>query len=207
MSQTFNEIDIKTYLIDHLRKDKKNIALGVEVPYLLGERRVDVLQLYNNIFHAYEIKSDKDNLKKLPEQLEEYSSTFDFVSVVVTPKHHSYIEKNKMELPPSVGLIVFNESNFVEKKKPKENKLKKENLCYFLNRAKLNGFHRKTKTSQELSILRSLVSKSISTKTIKKNAYNVLFKKYSERYNAFLADVGSFTLPEDLQVLSSSLTF
>lgn len=210
--EVFDETDIKTRFIDCLRKDGTNGVIGVEVPCLLGDRRVDVLRLCDGAFYAYEIKSDKDNLKKLLEQIDEHSSIFDYVSVIVTPRHYSYIKKSRTKLPNKIGLIVFDNSDFTELKKPKINRrLKKEKLCYFLNRAALNSFTKKNNDIIELSDLRRFVSEKISTEVIKQSAYSALIKKYEERYNVFLSSLSEVTVPDsdDLKILSNSrsLTF
>jgi hypothetical protein len=56
--------------------------LGVEH----GVYRADVVTV-NGIIHGYEIKSDADDLKRLPEQAEAYSRVFDMVTLVVGETH------------------------------------------------------------------------------------------------------------------------
>jgi hypothetical protein len=48
--------------------------------------RVDIAVI-NGHLHAYEIKSAKDNLKRLAKQIREYSRIFDHVTVVTTKDH------------------------------------------------------------------------------------------------------------------------
>ena len=51
-----------------------------------GAVRVD-LAVVNGSMHAYEIKSDLDTLRRLATQAEQYSKCFDYVSLVVGPRH------------------------------------------------------------------------------------------------------------------------
>jgi hypothetical protein len=51
-----------------------------------GVYRADVVTV-NGIIHGYEIKSDADDLKRLPEQAEAYSRVFDRVTLVVGEAH------------------------------------------------------------------------------------------------------------------------
>jgi hypothetical protein len=51
-----------------------------------GVARVDIAVI-NGIIHGYELKSDKDNLKRLPHQIAIYSSVLDKVTLVVGSRH------------------------------------------------------------------------------------------------------------------------
>src|SRR6266550_991942 len=51
-----------------------------------GIARVDIA-VVNGIIHGYELKSDKDNLKRLPHQVTIYSSVLDKVTLVVGIRH------------------------------------------------------------------------------------------------------------------------
>jgi len=51
-----------------------------------GAARVDIA-VVNGILHGYEIKSDRDTLLRLPEQMEAYNSVFDRVTLVVGKQH------------------------------------------------------------------------------------------------------------------------
>lgn len=51
-----------------------------------GEARVDVI-LINGEMHGYEIKSDRDTLRRLENQIQTYNKTFDRVTIVAGEKH------------------------------------------------------------------------------------------------------------------------
>jgi hypothetical protein len=51
-----------------------------------GVARVDIA-VVNGIIHGYELKSDKDNLKRLPHQVRIYNSVLDKVTLVVGSRH------------------------------------------------------------------------------------------------------------------------
>lgn len=51
-----------------------------------GVARID-MAIVNGIMHGYEIKSDRDTLERLPEQIKEFSSVFDKLTLVVGKKH------------------------------------------------------------------------------------------------------------------------
>lgn len=56
--------------------------LGVEH----GAVRVDIA-VVNGILHGYEIKSDRDTLSRLPEQMDAYNSVFDQITLIVGKQH------------------------------------------------------------------------------------------------------------------------
>lgn len=51
-----------------------------------GSNRID-LAVINGLMHGYEIKSDKDTLARLPDQLTAYNSVFDKVTIILAPRH------------------------------------------------------------------------------------------------------------------------
>lgn len=67
-----------------------------------GKNRADIAVL-NGTFHCFEIKSSKDTLSRLPEQIQEYSKCFEKVSVIAAPNH---IAKLTTMLPNWCGLVV-----------------------------------------------------------------------------------------------------
>src|SRR3989442_15101479 len=53
-----------------------------------GAARVDIA-VVNGIIHGFELKSDSDNLKRLPSQVQIYNSVLDKVTLVVGRRHAS----------------------------------------------------------------------------------------------------------------------
>lgn len=51
-----------------------------------GSSRVD-LAVVNGTLHGYELKSDRDSLRRLPEQLAAYVAVFDLMTIVVGERH------------------------------------------------------------------------------------------------------------------------
>jgi hypothetical protein len=51
-----------------------------------GTARIDIA-LINGTMHGYEIKSDRDTLDRLPEQLDEFNTVFDKLTLVVGKRH------------------------------------------------------------------------------------------------------------------------
>jgi len=51
-----------------------------------GTARID-FAVINGVIHGYEIKSDRDTLDRLPEQINEFNSVFDKLTLVVGKRH------------------------------------------------------------------------------------------------------------------------
>jgi len=83
------DIDVRARLHkQQLRKfhDDPNSYLIDEVEICGREARIDIA-IINGSIHGYEIKSDKDTLKRLKHQSNLYSQVFDYVTLVVGESH------------------------------------------------------------------------------------------------------------------------
>lgn len=83
--------EIRLELKRFLKKEFKNTPHTLIVEELglrHGQVRVDIAVI-NGVMHGYEIKSDKDTLDRLPEQMKEYNAVFDKLTLVVG-RHHLY---------------------------------------------------------------------------------------------------------------------
>jgi len=84
-----NDLDIrkvlKSELLDKHGNDSETMILE-ELGLKHGRTRIDLVVI-NDRLHGYEIKSDRDNLKRLTEQINIYSSIMDRVTLVVGYRH------------------------------------------------------------------------------------------------------------------------
>jgi hypothetical protein len=76
---------LKSKVLARYAKDP-NTRIVDELGLRHGLARVDIA-VVNGIIHGYELKSDKDNLKRLPHQIHVYSSVLDKVTLVVGIRH------------------------------------------------------------------------------------------------------------------------
>lgn len=76
---------LKRELINHHKKDKK-VRIIEELGVQHGDARVDIA-IVNGIMHGYEIKSDQDTLRRLPEQINIFNSVFDKITLIVGKNH------------------------------------------------------------------------------------------------------------------------
>ncbi|HIE4800979.1 TPA: sce7726 family protein [Serratia marcescens] len=96
-----------------LKKHKRNKAVMLS-EFRVGANKADCVIL-NGLSTCYEIKTELDNLKRLPEQLEAYIGLFDKVYVVSAKSH---IEKIKAIIPEVVGVMELTQKNKLEEVKP-----------------------------------------------------------------------------------------
>jgi hypothetical protein len=88
MSPT-NDIVIREALISRLKESHSldpKVRIIPELGVQHGSARVDVA-VVNGVLHGYEIKSDRDTLLRLPEQVTAYNSVFDEMTLVVGKTH------------------------------------------------------------------------------------------------------------------------
>lgn len=101
--------------------DKSSIIID-ELAVVDGAARVDIA-IVNGKLHGYEIKSEKDTLDRLPDQILFYNMVFDKISIVVSEK---FLEKVKKIVPDWWGIytVFYCKENIKLKleKKPKTNK-------------------------------------------------------------------------------------
>jgi len=105
-----NEFDIKRALISYLCKLEGSPSLSSEQRFAFGSRRCDLMMAKHQCLHAYEIKSDLDNFKKLMDQLADYIRTFEFTYVVTT---EAMLDKLP-EVPACVGVLLVNSEGIIE---------------------------------------------------------------------------------------------
>lgn len=76
---------IKRKLLAQYIKDPNALVVD-ELGVKHGTARIDIAVI-NTVLHGYEIKSDRDNLDRLPEQIQAYSSVFDRITLIVGYRH------------------------------------------------------------------------------------------------------------------------
>ena len=82
-----NDKDIRDVLIEKLTKSNKNHDYRIinELGLCDGEARADIAGA-NGKLCGYEIKSDRDTLERLSNQIKAYNATFDRITIVVGEK-------------------------------------------------------------------------------------------------------------------------
>jgi hypothetical protein len=88
------DIDIRRRLRsdERLHPSDPDTRIVEELGLCQGIARVD-LAVVNGTIHGYEIKSERDNLARLPGQAEIYSRVLDYVTIVTAPTHANNVRK------------------------------------------------------------------------------------------------------------------
>jgi hypothetical protein len=84
-----SDADIRSVLLERLKahhSKETNVAFLEELGLCRGQVRVDVA-VVNGSIHGYEIKSDRDSLRRLTRQAEVYGMVLDRATLVVGSKH------------------------------------------------------------------------------------------------------------------------
>ena len=68
------------------RKQGRSAEVIEELGIQHGTARIDIA-LINGVMHGYEIKSDCDTLERLPEQVQEFNTVFDKLTIIVGKRH------------------------------------------------------------------------------------------------------------------------
>ena len=182
-----------------------DLVLGNEVLYSTRQRRADLLMIKNQLLYAFEIKSEKDKVDRLDEQLEDYLSTFDFVYLVSTQK----IKRNlKQALPKNVGFISIDHNNICVQKKAKRIKRhNKRNLAEFLDRSTiLKLLPSKNIARTSIFDLRDMLCQYVSGDIIHTKSVEKLYERYKRLYELFLFDtLENEVTVEDLRSLTGNI--
>lgn len=85
-----------------------DILVVDECDLLQGKARIDVLIIGNRHLHGYEIKSDKDNTKRLPRQSVIYGRSLHRVTLITASKH---LDEALKVIPYWWGIILVTSKN------------------------------------------------------------------------------------------------
>lgn len=163
-------------ILENKHKNDKKVRIIEELGINHGDGRVDIAVI-NGVMHGYEIKSDKDTLKRLPEQIKSYNSVFDKITLIVS-KNHLY---NAIKIIPDywgIILVKTNKNNkliFQTIRKDELNKQqdklsvarllwKQEAIKILEEENEAKGFYSKNKESIYYKLLNVLNKKSLNQK-------------------------------------------
>jgi hypothetical protein len=198
---------IKTELIDFLLENNHYDLFINEHQFLRGNRQADLIAISDNMTIGYEIKSEKDSLKRLAQQIKDYSKVFNRVYLVLAEKFIKRIEIKT--LSKNIGIIIVkknrekNESHEIKilRKATTRILLDKSAILSLLWRKDLEKLVPKKKYT-EMYDLKNYVFKKCSIKTIQKQIIISLKSRYEEAYKLFLKDRGNYTTVEDMRIIT-----
>lgn len=178
-------------------------AIGTEVLFSRNKRKADLLLITRSL-HAFEIKSDRDTIKKFYAQLPDYLHTFPRFTVITTPK---YFNQVKRLVPESTGLILLESGDFhVKRKAATKTNPRKDNLLMFLSKTDLIREF-KTKGARALSTqaLRNRIAANEPASKIYPAAFKLLRERYRNLFKLFMRDTAGIILRDDLRGLTGKI--
>lgn len=202
MALTIRPADIiKAKVIDYLIEKLDGVVIGDEVKYGSSRKVVDLLALFKGETYAIEIKSAKDDLRRLPEQISEYSKIFDHTLVFTTIDH---LSKIKQVTKAKASLFEFGADDAIEGRllEKKNNVLKSEML------ATMNAsFIRKSLNISNFKDSDDIRKKAMrySKEDIHTLLYVYFIEKCSAPYKIFVEERNDKTEVDDLIILSNRL--
>lgn len=108
-----NEDQICALVIDRLKADSGFVAVRREWGVLGGVVIADVAALDGDGLHLVEVKTERDDLRRLALQADYYSRVAAKCSVVVAPQH---LQKAMEIVPPWWGVLVAEDGALIEKR-------------------------------------------------------------------------------------------
>jgi len=97
--------------LSELKKKFTETKIIEELGLCQGEVRIDLVAV-NGYLHGFEIKSESDDLRRLPTQIEYYNKILDTITIVIGKKHFNKIK----EIIPEWWGIIVAEKNLPNKK-------------------------------------------------------------------------------------------
>lgn len=194
--------EIKIIVIEYLIERYPGIIIGNEVMYGTSRKVVDLLVLYQGETYAIEIKSDKDNLRRLPEQLKEYSLIFDH-TIVFT---HSKYKKEVLSLVQqrvSVYEVLNGNINKVKSFNSANRTIKRE-MVYSVSSVFLRRFL-PTAKKIDSDMIRMRIIRTYNKKEIHNIFYQFLEEKMVNGFKLFLHERNERNSVDDLSLLSARL--
>ena len=197
---------IKCALIDYILATQGPIKLiATELPFLSGDRWADIAVVKGEKIIAYEVKSEKDTLSRLLNQIEDYKQTFSEVYVVISKKfrHNQQLK----EVPRNIGILQIDEQMlFTHIRKPQHsNRLSLKYLSFFLWKDDLTKLFRNSKEIPTIQ-LRSQAIKTLTRSRLFSIAIKAILTRYSGRFDVFMRERGKKTTIEDLRYLTTQDT-
>lgn len=202
MALTIRPADIiKAKVIDFLIEKLDGVILGDEVKYGSSRKVVDLLALYRGETYAIEIKSAKDDLRRLQEQVSEYSKIFDHTLIFTTKEH---LPKIKQVSRDKVSVFELGSDDTIKGRLiERRNKVLKSEML-----ATMNAFF----IRRRLNLFGFINSDDIRKKAMRYRKevihtllYGYFMEKCSAPYMLFIKERKERTEVDDLIILSKRL--
>lgn len=183
------EYDICEKFSYWLLKKYKNINLMASgIPFLKAKRIADLILLNGDNLIAYEIKTARDDLRRIDGQITDYLLTFDYFYLILDKKFKKEIARFEDK---RIGIILHNCGKFTLIKKPMKNKPSSFCRALLISRSSAQKLAKNKKNVFEMY---NFISKNFSQKEIKKKLIEDLKEAYLECFETFKNERDFFLL-------------
>lgn len=189
---------IKAKLIDYLITNNEEVIIGNEVAFGFNKNMADIVQLLQGKTYAFEIKGDKDDFRRLSNQIGLYEVVFDYLYIVTTVKHIAYCHK----LNERIGLILITPEKGIEviRKAKIQPRTDKREVLETINSHFLKSFFNVVGNKTAAEIRDTIFRKN--KKSVKDTLYAYFRSLIEPRFQIFLNERGLQTHIEDVSLLS-----
>jgi len=204
--ERYLEGDIKSLIFNHLINNNllgKNDTIINE--FIIGNytRRVDLALIKSQKLHAFEIKSEADNLSRLEGQIIKYLEYFDKVTVVAASKH---ISKILSLAPPNVAIWEIRDKKIIILRRGKaKNITDKLRFLEYLRVSELLQIARQEKLVFQSNRRKTLEKGLIYLPTHKLREYSIKYlkKRYQPTTDLFFQEINkaNYASLENLSLL------
>lgn len=193
---------IKVIIIEYLLKHYPDAIVGSEVMYGTSRKVVDLLALIDGETYAIEVKSEKDDIRLLPTQLENYSTIFDHTIICTHPKHSSKIQSI---CPPGITILeVIDDSICIRKCSSKRNRTTKQELLFSISASFIRK-HLRYSSSLSSDQIRAKAMRQCTKQESRDLFYSFLEEKIRDRFLLVLKERTDRISIDDLSLLSSRI--
>ncbi|MEQ6378489.1 sce7726 family protein [Bacillaceae bacterium S4-13-56] len=189
------DADVRKLLLDDLIKEYGHdpaTCIINELGIDFGASRIDVA-VVNGIMHGYEIKSESDNLSRLPRQVKYYNKLFERMTIVTCSKYLDDV----LEIIPTwwgVSVVSQKKDRLISKRKGRlTSSQDKHFLLKLLWKKDLEnlvdhlGLPKKTKKMRKNKLI-SLFMEEADLSIIRPFVYSVLKERKSDSYNSLIVN-------------------
>lgn len=178
-------------------------AIGVELPFLGGRHRSDVVVASPTRLSAIEVKAPKDDIRRLGSQLGGYREAFLDVSVATVPSNFDLV---RQAVPEYAGLIVISESGVRIVRHPmKRSRLNKDAALTWLKSSELRLILAKRANPYRdttITDMRDLARRKLTVFELSVAAVRSAYERILPRYERFLEERGDVITEDDLRTLT-----
>jgi hypothetical protein len=198
---------IKAALIDHLlgQEREAGLVVGAEIPFDDGRRKADLVAIDDLLF-AFEIKSDRDRIDTVLDQLSDYRACFPVVYVASGPEH---VAQMRAKLPRRIGLLTVSPAGVKRvRKADASRRMPRLKAVGLLTRRELESvlFERGLLPNNPkritTEVLRRAAASNIPADELVCCVRREIRKRLEPRFREFLQHRGEVTHTEDLYYLN-----